>query len=298
LTHIWTLAKVRMRIATRSAAFVFFSMIFPLTFLFLYDVVFARGNPIAVTYLFGPVLALTVMGSFWGMSMQLVMFREQGILRRFRLAPVSAGAMLGSSIVSNFFLVLPTVVIEFLISRWIFKMPTFGNLWEIFALVGLGAATFSALGLIVASVTNDMQETQVINNVIWFAFLFISGATFPLAMLPGWLQKAALFLPATYLVTGLQGAMMKTIGIHEIAGDAAALAVGFVVAFEISRQLFRWEPEQKVPRRAKMWVVAALVPFLLLGVWENSRGTLLNKIQQNFHSMEQKSDPSAPLHQQ
>ena len=42
------------------------------------------------------------MGSFWGLSVQLVMFREQGILRRFRLAPVSAGALLASSIFANY----------------------------------------------------------------------------------------------------------------------------------------------------------------------------------------------------
>jgi hypothetical protein len=159
----------------------------------------------------------------------------------------------------------------------------------------MGAPTFSALGLIVASVTNDMQETQVINNVIWFSFLFFSGATFPLAILPGWLQKGALFLPATYLVTGLQGAMLKTVGWHEIAGDLFTLAAGMVVAFEISRQLFRWDPEQKVPRRAKAWVVVALVPFVLLGVWENSRGTLLQKIQRDYQSMEQRQQGSAPM---
>ena len=33
----------------------------------------------------------------------------------------------------------------------------------------------------------------------------------------------------------------------EIFTDAVALAIGLWMAFEISRQLFRWEPEAKVP---------------------------------------------------
>ena len=65
-------------------------------------------------YLLAEVLALTVMGSFWGLSVQLVTFREQGILRRFRVTPVGASAMLASSLVSNYFLTLPTIAIEFL----------------------------------------------------------------------------------------------------------------------------------------------------------------------------------------
>jgi ABC-type multidrug transport system permease subunit len=282
----------RMRLALRSKPFMFFSLVMPLLFLFSYVLIFGRGSPIAVQYLLGAILGLTVMGSFWGLSMQLVMFRELGILRRFRLAPVGAGAMLGSSIISNYFLTLPTIVIEFAICRWIFKMPSFGNLWGVFFLVSVGAATFSALGLIVASVTNTMQETQVINNVIWMAFLFLSGATIPLAFMPLWIQRVALFLPATYLVTGLERSMLRTASTKEIAGDFFVLTVGLIIAFEISRQLFRWDPEAKVTGRAKIWVVVAMVPFLLLGAWENIYGSRLGHFRAELEHMDQRSMPS------
>jgi ABC-2 type transport system permease protein len=289
LRYSWTLAKIRMQLALRSPAFIFFSLIFPLGFLFLYAGIFARGNPAVLTFLMGPVLSLTVMGSFWGLSLQLVTFREQGILRRFQLTPVGAGALLSSSIIANYFLVLPTVLLEFLICRFLFHLQTFGNLEQVFVLVSVGAATFSAFGLTVASVTNNTQETQVINNVIWFIFLFFSGATAPLTILPGWLQHAALFLPATYLVAGLQGAMLQTASMTEFLGDTFALVVGMIVAFAISQQLFRWEPEAKVPSRAKAWVLAAMVPFFLLGMWENAYGHRLQEIRQNFQSLEKSS---------
>jgi ABC-type multidrug transport system permease subunit len=291
LRHTWILSLNRIRLALRSRVFIFFSLVMPLGFLFLYAAVFARGDRHAMAYLLGAVLGLTVMGSFWGLSMQLVMFREAGILRRFRLAPIGAGAMLGSSIISNYFLTLPTILIEFVIARWLFKMDTWGNVWGILLLVTVGSATFAALGLIVASVTNTMQETQVINNVIWIAFLFFSGATIPLFSLPGWLQHASLFLPATYLVSGLEGAMLNTASAGELVGDFIVLAIGLGVAFEISRQLFRWEPEAKVSGRAKIWVVVAMIPFLLLGVWENVYGNRLNQIRTDLQSMMQRSVP-------
>lgn len=290
----WILAVNRMRLALRSRVFFFFSLAMPLFFLFFYFAVFARGNAQAGSYLLGAVLGLTVMGSFWGLSMQLVTFREAGVLRRFRLAPIGAGAMLGSGIISTYFLTLPTIVIEFLIARWIFKMDTWGNLWGILVLVTIGSATFAALGLIVASVSNTMQETQVINNVIWFAFLFFSGATFPLGFLPGWIQHFALFLPATYLVSGLESSMMHAATASEIVGDAIVLSVGLAVAFEISRRLFRWEPEQKVSGRAKIWVLVALIPFLLLGAWENLHGNRLRQIRSEYRTMTQQTVPGGP----
>ena len=64
-------------------------------------------------------------------------------------------------------------------------MAGLGNVLSVFVLVTIGTVTFASLGLIVASVTNTMQETQIINQIIWFIFLFISGATIPFPMLPG-----------------------------------------------------------------------------------------------------------------
>src|SRR5437899_10318034 len=163
-----------MLLALRNRAFLFFSLVMPLAFLFLYLGIFGRGNPAEATYLMGPVLGLTVMGSFWGLSIQLVTFREQGILRRFRVAPVCPGAMLASSILSNYILTLPTVAIEFALARRIFHMQGWGNLGGVFFLITLGIVTFAALGLIIASVTNSTQETQVINQILWSAFLLLS----------------------------------------------------------------------------------------------------------------------------
>lgn len=284
MKHTWTLTKIRIRLALRNRAFFFFSLVMPLVFLFVAVAFF--GKRVAwVGYILGAILTTTVMGSFWGLSVQLVTFREQGILRRFRLPPVGAGPMLASSILSNYFMALPVVVFEILVCRVLLHMQSWGNLWAIFVLVTIGSATFSSLGLIVASVTNTMQETQMINNLIWTGFLFLSGATIPLAMFPGWLQRVALFIPAQYLATGLESAATKAATPLEVFEDFLALALGFWVAFEVSRQLFRWEPEAKVPSRAKLWVLAALVPFLLFGSWENVWGTRLKRVGANFQAL-------------
>ena len=294
MRHTWALTLSRMRLAMRNRAFLFFSLIMPISFLFIYAGIFGRGNRQAMPYLLAEVLALTVMGSFWGLSVQLVTFREQGILRRFRVAPIGASAMLASSIISNYFLTIPTVVIEFYLSRQVFHMSSMGNLLGVFVLITLGIATFATLGLVIASVTNTMQETQIINQIIWFAFLFLSGVTVPLPILPKLVQKVSYFLPATYLVSGLQQSMVDHAGISELGLDLASMLGCTVIAFLVSTQLFRWEPEAKAPRRAKLWAAAAVIPFLLLGVWENKHDHVLTHAVTDFRSMERSSPPEMP----
>jgi len=187
---------------------------------------------------------------------------------------------------------MPTVVIELLVCRFAFHMNSWGNLWAVFLLVTFGSVAFSSFGLIVASVTNTMQETQIINQLIWTGFLFLSGATIPLAKFPGWIQRVSLFLPATYLATGLEAATTNLATINEILTDVIALSIGVIVSFEISRRLFRWEPEAKVSPRAKLWVVAAMIPFLVFGAYENAVGTRLARIQRDYRILQEYETPS------
>ena len=290
-----TLTRMRIQLTLRNRMFLFFSVIMPFGFFFLYAGVFAKGHPAGVRFFLGPVVALAVMGSFWGLSAALVMFREQGILRRFHVTPVTASDMLASSIVANYVLIFPTVLLQFVFARTIFHVTHFGDIFATFILISIGNIAFASLGLVVASVTNTMQETQVINQLIWLPLIFLSGATFPLAFLPQVVQKVSLFLPATYLVQGLRRTIFESAHIwdHNVLISLGSLVCWAVLTFFLSAQLFRWEPEVKVPRKAKLLVLATIVPFLLLGFWENTYGNIPAQAQSALDSLSEPAK-SAP----
>jgi len=294
LSNFASLTRMRIQLALRNKMFFFFSVIFPLGMFFLYAGIFAKGNPRVVSFFLGPVIALNVMGSFWGLSAMLVMFREQGILRRFHVTPVTATDMLGSSILANYLLTLPTVFVELLFARLIFHVNNLGDLVSLAVLVTVGTVSFASLGLVVASVTNTMQETQVLNQLIWLPLIFLSGATLPIAYLPKVAQGVAVFLPATYLVTGLQGAMYSSFPVWKLLTQILALAFWTILTFFVATQLFRWEPESKIPRNAKLWALATALPFFLLGVWENKNGQILVQAQAAYRSLDQPAKSDQP----
>jgi ABC-type multidrug transport system permease subunit len=294
LSNFASLTRTRIQLALRNRMFFFFSAVFPLGMFFLYAGIFARGNPRVVSYFLGPVIAFNVMGSFWGLSAALVMFREQGILRRFHVTPVTAADMLASSLLANFVLTLPTVSIELFLARFIFHVPSLGNLVSLAVLVAVGVISFGSLGLVVASVTNTMQETQVLNQIIWLPLIFLSGATFPLSYLPASVQHFGLFLPATYLVTAIQSALYQSFPVWKLLIQILALATWAVLTFFVAAQLFRWEPEAKIPRNAKLWALATALPFFVLGAWENTNGDILKQAQAAYHSLERPSSSEQP----
>ena len=296
MTNLVTLTRVRMQLALRNKMFFFFSVVMPMGFFFLYAGVFAKGEPHAVRFFLGPVLALNVMGSFWGLSAVLVMFREQGILRRFHVTPVSASDMLASSILANFVLTLPTVVAILFLARVVFHVRNFGNPLALFLFVCIGTVAFGSLGLVVASITNTMQETQVLNQILWLPLIFLSGATMPLSYLPKVVQGFSVFLPATYLVTGLQQASLLSKSITELLTYFLSLLIWTLLSFFVASQLFRWEPETKIPRNGKLWAAATIIPFLLLGIWEHGNGKMLADAQSAYRALteQRNTQPANP----
>ena len=64
---------------------------------------------------------------------------------------------------------------------------------------------FRSLGLIIAAVVNSSQEANILIQIVYMPMLLLSGATFPLAFMPNWLQIVTQFIPASYLVSGMSG---------------------------------------------------------------------------------------------
>ena len=285
MSNFASLTRTRIQLAMRNKMFFFFILVMPFAFFFIWLGVFAKGVPQMVEFYLGPILAFNVMGSFWGLSATLVAFREQGILRRFHVAPVTASDLLASSIVANYVLTIPTVLVELFLARVIFHVPSLGNPTSLFLLISVGIISFGSLGLVVASVTNTMQETQIMNQLLWLPLIFLSGATFPLAFLPRAAQRVGLFLPATYLVNGLQQTIVNSATPWSLYAEILSLAVWACLTFFLSAQLFRWEPEARTPRRAKLLVAATAIPFLLLGVVENRSDRILLEAKSAFLSL-------------
>jgi ABC-2 type transport system permease protein len=293
------IALLSIKLVTRTKAALFFTFLFPIIFLFVYAGIFARGNPEAVVYFFGPIVTLQIMGSsFWGLGLQSVMQRERGSLRRYRLAPIGPGTMVFSSLLANYLLQLPTLALLVACAVVFFHMPLTINPLTLLLMVTIGSFAFAGFGLTIASVANTMQEAQVYNNVVWFTLLFLSGVTVPLPVLPGWIQRIAPFLPATYLVDSFQAIMVGGQSLFAHRSEMLALLVSGTFGLLFAWKLFRWEKEEKISTRAKLLSLAFIVPFLAMGIWMTKYGNLAEAWKSTFALMDREpkaADQRAPV---
>jgi imidazolonepropionase-like amidohydrolase len=132
----------------------------------------------------------------------------------------------------------------------------------------IGVLAFRAMGSIIGAVANSMQESQIIIQLLYFPMLFLGGATFPIAIMPNWLQIVAQFIPTTYLTTGITAILQGHETIWNNLAPAGALMLTAIVGTFLALKLFRWEKEEKMRASAKFWLVAVLAPFIAMGVWQ------------------------------
>ena len=257
------------KLTFRDRTALFFSYAFPLIFFFIFGQSTGAEQGGIITQVVSMVLLIGVLGNgLFGAGLRAVMEREQNILRRFKIAPISAAPLLAASLATGWLFYMPAAVMVVALAHWIYGMPVPGRLGSLLLFVSLGILAFRSLGLIVASVVNSMQESQILIQLLYLPMLFLSGATFPISALPGWLQIVSQFLPASYLHLGLQSILLKgESALYNPAGIAAML-ITTVLSTLLGVKLFRWEKEEKIPAAGKLWLAAAMLPFLVLGVWD------------------------------
>jgi len=269
--------KSNLLLTMRDRIVLFFNFLFPLIFFMAFAEGFgAATSSGALSQVLAMVLMIGVLGSgFFGAGMRAVMDRESGILRRFKVAPIGPGPILAAGVITGWLMFIPTVFLFLAIGYFRYGAPIPPNLISLLVIVSVGSVAFRSVGLILASVVNSMAESQIIIQLMYLPMLMLSGATVPLNIMPEWLQSVAQFLPSTHMYLGMQGVLVRGESLTQNAQSLGALTLTAVLGLFISMKLFRWEKEEKLKGSAKLWVVAVLAPFLLIGAWQaHSKGNL------------------------
>jgi imidazolonepropionase-like amidohydrolase/ABC-type multidrug transport system permease subunit len=263
------LIKVDLKLAFRDKAVIFFNYLFPLIFFFVFAGLMKAERGGTISYVVSLVLVMGILGNgLFGAGLRAVQEREANILRRFKVAPISPVPLLVASLVSGWVIYIPIVLLVLGLAHFVYGMPVPGRPFALLGLISIGVLTFRAIGLILASVANSMQGSQVLIQMFYMPMLFLSGATFPITLLPEWAQVLSQFMPASYLVTGFQGIFLRNEPFTANWPSLLALLATLLLGTFLSMQLFRWEKDEKVRTAARLWVLIALLPFIILGSYQ------------------------------
>jgi ABC-2 type transport system permease protein len=254
----------------RNPQAVVFGYVVPIFFLFAYGSVFSsRSSAAPLTRQLGQLLTISVLGgACFGMPIAFVSERERGVWRRYRLTPMPTAAFTASVLIARFIIVVTAAVLQIALALWIYKMPFPKYPWHLALAFTFVCFAFLGIGLVISMIANSTHAVQALGQSLFLPMIMIGGVGVPLDMLPDWAKHVATFLPGRYAVQALDACVMDFAATSTLYGPynlVALFAIGLASTFAAAK-LFRWENNQKLPRRAMLWVLLSLATWAAVGL--------------------------------
>lgn len=181
------------------------------------------------------VQTLLFSGVFWGI--QILFDKRFGFLKEMLVAPVSRLRVLLGNALGGATTVLLQALIVFAISLALgFRPHNYGMLPLAALIVVVLSVALTSFGAGIASMVEDFQGFQGINNFLVFPLFFLSSALYPLSDAPSVLRILSSVNPVSYAVDGLRYALIGQTHFG-LGKDLLVMAVMLVVCviFAVNR---------------------------------------------------------------
>jgi ABC-2 type transport system permease protein len=134
------------------------------------------------------------------------------------------------------FALIRTTVYLLVVALWADIGLSVTKVAGLLAVLAASGVAFSALGVLLAAITLVVKRGDSIVGMLVFAMGFVSGAFFPISVLPGWIEPIGRVMPTRFAFDGLRSAMFHGSG---WAGDAGTLLLFGAFGIPLSLWLFR-----------------------------------------------------------
>jgi ABC-type multidrug transport system permease subunit len=188
------------------------------------------------------ILAINVMfSSLWGVGWVIVRYRKNGVLRRLRATPLTAGEFLTAQILSRLLVVISMTLLVFAGTHLLLDFPMRGS-YLVLALVFLvGAMALISMGLVVAARVRSEEVANGLLDMVAFPMMILSGVWFSMEGTNIWAQRLAELMPLSHLVDAARRIMLDGAGLADVTAEIGILAGTAVVLLALSARLFRWQ---------------------------------------------------------
>jgi ABC-2 type transport system permease protein len=249
-------ARFELKAFFRNPAAAFFTFVFPLMFLVIFNMVFGDADidapsgdgKIDVSTFYVPgIIAVSVIGACYvNMAMGIALARDRGVLKRVHGTPLPplayfAGRILMAIVVSVMLVILILVIgiLAYGVEIQMEKMPAM-----VLALV-VGAGAFCALGMAMACLVPNADAAPAIVQASILPLQFISNVYIPAEHAPEWVKTVAAIFPIVHFADALHAAFDPFASGSGLSGvDVLVVAVWGVAAVVFAMKKFTWEPSR------------------------------------------------------
>jgi ABC-2 type transport system permease protein len=245
LALLWHQVRYEQLSFWRNPQSAFFTFLFPVVIITVFGALLGGGTQSsyfyglsALQYYVPTIAAVSVLGSCYSqLAIVLAMRRQDGILKRVRATPLPAWTYFLGLLAHCVMVSVVDVALIVGVGR-LYGVPLPTHWAAITVTLVLGAASFCALGVAVASLIRNSEAAPPVVQLILFPLVFISGTYMPIHSAA--LNRISGFLPVRPFNEALLGPFAQHTG-FDVRSLGILLAWGAVGALVAVRR-FRWNP--------------------------------------------------------
>jgi ABC-2 type transport system permease protein len=237
----------------RNPANAFFTFFLPLVFLVVFTALFGNdetelgGATISGASFYVPAMATfgVVSACFTNIAMAVAFQRDAGILKRVAGTPLPGRAYLLGRALQALGVALAIVIICLLFGALFYDVgfPSAGGWLQMLLALLVGAASFTALALAVATVVPNTDAAPAIVNATILPVLFLSDVFINTEQAPEWVRWVGKVFPVKHLAEAFQSAVLPEVVPWDWTNVLIVAAWGAAgVVFALRR--FRWAPNR------------------------------------------------------
>ncbi|BAJ62267.1 ABC transporter permease [Anaerolinea thermophila] len=186
----------------------------------------------------GTALTNFIMAVFWGMGFSLKWDMDGGVLEANWMAPLPRPLMLVGRTLSSLATTTLTSLGMILIGALVWGFHPTGNalsavLVAVPLLIGLYGFGFAFAALVMI-----LREANTLVDSGSYVVMLLSGANFPVTVLPKWLLPLSLALPLTYGFDAVRAILLKTRTLLPLNVEIAILLASMVLMIVIGLRAF------------------------------------------------------------
>ncbi len=194
-----------------------------------------------IDFLIPGLLGMNLLGgSLWGVGYAIVDMRVRKLLKRFTATPMNRSHFLVALIGGRLIFMIPEMIVILSAGVFFFDVPIRGSLISIVILALLTAASFTGMGLLVASRAKKLETVSGLMNLIQLPMYVLSGVFFSPDRFPDFMQIPIQALPLTQFNYAMREIVLEGASIFSQGWSLGIIALWGVVSFLFTMRLFRW----------------------------------------------------------
>jgi len=256
---LWEQVRYQNRLFWRTPVAAFFTLVFPLMFLVLFNLLFSGEieisgrDPLTIAQFYAPALAAFAAASatYTNIGVNQAIARDERVLKRIRSTPLPPWIYMAGVVGSAIWIALIATVVMLSVGVVFYGLEVYPDRLPAALLTFIvGVTAFAALGLALAAFSPTGDTAPAVANATLLPVAFISDVFIPLEDPARWLEFLGDFFPLKHFVVPLQDAFSPFVTDAAFrGGDLLVMLAWGAAGIAYALRSFSWEPRTSSGRR-------------------------------------------------